>query len=626
MSLAITLNNALSALQTNQSALQVISNNIANVNTAEYSRKVYEQQTRVVGGQGSGVETARVIRQVETHLVTDLVKQTSDTAKAQVLSDYQARIQETYGSVANNNSLSTSITNLATAIENAANTPEITATLSTAVSEAVALANHINSTADEVQALRSQADTEIEAAVDLVNTHLTAIAELNEAISRNLSQDIPIGDLEDQRDTSLKIIAENLGVTSFVNSENHLTVVTKGGRSLISGATAATVSYTPTTAITAGQTYPTAISGIYVNDDGSGLAANDITASINTGKIAGLVEMRDETLPAMTGQLDQLAAAIRDQLNQVHNRGANTLSGSGTAAGDPATLYGTREITAPGDTLTLSDDVTLQILDSDGAPATTELTISAGTTSPDDILTVIANYLNSGIDFGEAAWVDDRMEIKLENGYSLAILDNGPEADKGDATITIDADGDSTAEEYKGFSHFFGLNDLFQTPNQSGTGMATANQGEQTGISSTIEVRADIAANPEYLSRGALNGTSPDYYVGNGDGRIAQDLAAAFAENINFDAVANGPANATTTLSGYATTMLSFSAANAASAQNTLEFESFTYQSLETKVLSYSGVNLDEELANMVIFQNAYNASARVIQTANELFDQLLNL
>ena len=52
----------------------------------------------------------------------------------------------------------------------------------------------------------------------------------------------------------------------------------------------------------------------------------------------------------------------------------------------------------------------------------------------------------------------------------------------------------------------------------------------------------------------------------------------------------------------------------------------FAFDSLENRVLNQSGVNLDEELANIVVFQNAYAASARVIQTTNELFDQLFSI
>src|SRR3546814_5893290 len=96
------------------------------------------------------------------------------------------------------------------------------------------------------------------------------------------------------------------------------------------------------------------------------------------------------------------------------------------------------------------------------------MTLAAGATTPDAILTAINGYLTTAPGYGTAAWNNDRMEIKLEGGYRLAILDNGPAADQGDATITFDSDGDGTTEDYLGFSNFFGLNDLFETPSLTG--------------------------------------------------------------------------------------------------------------------------------------------------------------
>ncbi|MEM7169531.1 MAG: flagellar hook-associated protein FlgK [Pseudomonadota bacterium] len=626
MSLAVTLSNALSGLQVNQNALQVTSTNIANLNTDGYSRKVHNQETRVLAGQGSGVETSEITRQVDNFLVADFAKQTSETEAARIRSRFFNQIQETFGSVGNNNALNNTITNLGVAFENLANAPEVAAQRFTAVNQAVTLTEHIKDTAQTIQDLRSQTDIEISAGVEIINGHLQAIADLNQSISRNIAQNTPTGDLEDQRDRSLKEIAEFLDVQSFINSENHMQVITRSGRSLVSSTVASELSYTPSPGMTPAQTYPTNIGGIHVNANGNPTALNDITTSIRGGRLATLIEMRDTTLPSVTDQLDVLAASLRDTLNQVHNRGANTLIGSGTGALDAAALYGTREITAPGDHLTLSNDVTLQILDDSGQAATTPLTISAGATTPETIRGQIDAYLDSGIDFGEAAWVDDRLEIKLEPGYRLAIQDNGPAADQGDVTVTFDADGDTATETYLGFSNFFGLNDFYQTPNLSGNGFALENQGNQLGISSTIVVREDIVTNPEALARGQLRGTPPDLQLGLGDSSIAQDLAAAFTESIDFPSVTNGPSNVSTTLAGYAGTILSFNAANAAEAENALEFQDFSLEVLRNKVQSQSGVNLDEELSNMVILQNAYNASARVIQTANELLDTLLSL
>ncbi len=621
MTLSIALYNALSGLQVNQTALQVTSSNVANVNTPDYARKIHDQQNRVLGGVGAGVETAQIVRRIDQFLRRDLMEETTVVGNAEVRADYLNRMQTLFGSLGNNNALGNSITDLAVAIENVANSPEVAAHRFDAVNEAVEMAEYFNSMGDQIQQLRTQADGEIAAAVDTINTELQVIADLNAQVANNLVKGQPVGDLQDRRDVAVKTISEYMDLQEFTDSTGQIRLFTASGRSLVSGVTVSSLSYTITPYMTANENYPTTISGIYLNGP-----TNDITTEITSGKLGALVEMRDQALPAMTNELDQLAAQMRDEVNRVHNRGANTPFGLGTAAGDPAAMYGSREITNPAGALTLGSDVTFAILDANGDSVIAPMTIAAGATTPNAIQTAIDGFLTSAPGYGTAAWNANRMEIKLEPGYRLAILDNGPAADMGDATITFDADGDTVTENYLGFSNFFGLNDLFETPALTGGVLAMENQGSDLGISSTMRVRQSIVDDPSYLSRGMLRGTAPNLTLGVGDNEIAQQLADAFGQNFDYASIANGPSAVSTTFSGYAGEILSFNASQTASADEALEFETFFFEDLQARFSSEAGVNLDEELANMTIFQNAYNASARLVQAVDEMFDTLLSL
>ena len=609
MTLSIALFNALSGLQVNQTALQVTSSNVANVNTPDYARKIHDQQNRVLGGMGAGVETAQIVRRIDQFLRRDLMEETTVLGNTEVRADYLNRMQALFGSLGNNNALGNSITDLAVAIENVANSPEVAAHRFDAVNEAVEMAQYFNDMGDQVQTLRTQADAEISAAVDIINDELQVIADLNSQIANNLVKGLPVGDLEDRRDVAVKTISEYMDLQEFKDSSGQIRLFTAAGRSLVSGVSVSTLSYTITPYMTANENYPT-----------------DITTEITSGKLGALIEMRDETLPAMTNQLDQLASQMRDEVNRVHNRGANTPFGLGTGAGDAATMYGSREITNPADALTLGSDVTFAILDANGDSVIAPMTIAAGATTPNAILTAINGFVTTAPGYGTAAWNADRMEIKMEPGYRLAILDNGPAADMGDATITFDADGDTVTEDYLGFSNFFGLNDLFETPVLTGGGLAVENQGSNLGISSTMQVRQSVIDDPSYLSRGMLRGTAPNLTLGVGDNEIAQQLADAFGENFDYASIADGPSAVSTTFSGYAGVILSFNASQTSSADEALEFQSFFFEDLQAKFQSEAGVNLDEELANMTIFQNAYNASARLVQAVDEMFETLLGL
>src|SRR3546814_2114092 len=103
MSLSIALFNALSGLQVNQTALQVTSGNVANVNTPNYARKVHDQQNRVLGGIGVGVETAQIVRRIDEFLRRDLIQETTVLGSTEVRADYLNRMQAMFGSLGNNN-------------------------------------------------------------------------------------------------------------------------------------------------------------------------------------------------------------------------------------------------------------------------------------------------------------------------------------------------------------------------------------------------------------------------------------------------------------------------------------------------------------------------------------------
>src|SRR3546814_17423716 len=145
--------------------------------------------------------------------------------------------------------------------------------------------------------------------------------------------------------------------------------------------------------------------------------------------------MRFEQRPAMSDQLDQLAAQLRAQVNQVHNRGANTPFGQCTGAADPAAMYGSRTITTPTDPLTLGSDVTFAILDADGNYVTGPMTLAAGATTTDTILTAINGSLTKAPGSRTAAWNTARMEIKQEGGSRLANTNNAPAAPTGYHTL-----------------------------------------------------------------------------------------------------------------------------------------------------------------------------------------------
>jgi flagellar hook-associated protein 1 FlgK len=150
-----------------------------------------------------------------------------------------------------------------------------------------------------------------------------------------------------------------------------------------------------------------------------------------------------------------------------------------------------------------------------------------------------------------------------------------------------------------------------------------------TAASTVLAVQSDILSNPSRIARAQLNNAIGlavgDSGVASGDATTATALAGLFETNVAFGA-SGGASPATTTLTRYATTIISIQATMASSTSNQLGFNTAFLETLEFRNASVSGVNIDEELANLVILEQAFNASARVVTVAAEMLEELVNI
>ena len=162
----------------------------------------------------------------------------------------------------------------------------------------------------------------------------------------------------------------------------------------------------------------------------------------------------------------------------------------------------------------------------------------------------------------------------------------------------------------QGFSQALGLNDLI------------------TGSPPTFTVRADILTSPSKLSlalpdlSGAV-GTTP--VILKGDTRGADALGSAGSSVVDFNAAGNAPAGLQS-LNEYFTSYGADLARQADAAASRKNDQAAVAQEATARRSSVEGVNLDEELMNLTTYQQAYNASARVMQAAGELYDVLMSI
>lgn len=468
---------AQSGLLANQTALNIVSQNVANVNTQGYSRKIIQQQSVVLSGQGAGVSIADFTRVVDTGLIKSIRIELAELNDVLVQESYYERLQETFGAPGDDTSIAHILEEFKEAAELLAVSPDRILEQSEVVRQAQAAVEKFAAMSRTVQELRLQADQQITEIVTEINQLTGDIDQLNDDIIRFGSTGNDTTDLEDQRDNKIDRLSELVDIRFFSRNDGDVVVFTSSGLTLVdtipptvTHTASATVSSTSTVA--GGQ-----IDGIYV---GERLSINDLTTQARGGQIAGLIEMRDEILPNLQSQLDELAAQLRDQVNLAHNRG--------TPFPGHQELTGQRIFALPSEqtiSFANSTDTVLALMDSDGnqtlSVRMSEIltgtaygqTYGDGTNDTTGItITELAARLEDffQLNGSPSATVSlnsqSQLSINLNNtslGFGFrdeSASSNG--SSNTDSSIRFDSDADGTVDEtVSGFSNFFGLNNLF---------------------------------------------------------------------------------------------------------------------------------------------------------------------
>ena len=179
MTLTLALRTALSGLSATQSALQVTSNNITNVNTEGFSRKQISLNTRVLSGTGAGVDIGRIDRVVDEFLIGQIRDQKGIIGNLDVREEFLSELEALFSSPDNDRSITNGLDGVRDAIEALSVTPESDANRFNTVNELRKLALQINEMSTAAQDLRLKADQEISRTATDITTSLNLISDLN---------------------------------------------------------------------------------------------------------------------------------------------------------------------------------------------------------------------------------------------------------------------------------------------------------------------------------------------------------------------------------------------------------------------------------------------------------------
>jgi len=711
----------------NQQALNTVSNNISNVNTPGYSKKVITFENVAVAGVPAGVKISSVSRKIDEGLLKSLRIEFGELATLTEKTEYYARMQELFGSPGDNTSLSHTLEELGEAAELLAVNPDKALEAAEFVRRAVDVTNQLQSMSETIQELRLQADNAISDEISEINTITAQIDQLNDDIISNGTVGRDVTDLQDQRDLQIDKLAAIVDIRYFFRSDGDAVVFTTAGRTLVD-TVPPTLSHTAASSITPTTTHAEGdITGIFV---GTAVAANDITEEVREGKLKALIELRDELLPNLQSQIDEFAAELRDAVNLVHNRGA-PFPGSQTMSGERIFIASTTQ-TMTLDSSSGADDVTITLFDSTGDQhkTTTLETIMTssmygsavqaanGPWTISEVAATVEDWLQENVSSSATATIDTsgKLQINLNTTtYNLAFRDetataNGSTAE--DASIGFDSNGDGNIDEtISGFSNFFGLNDFFvdtvadnvhetdvlassftttavtltfrdstgslgslavttgtsltdlatnitnnitnvtasvipdgsgvrlRISHDNGSSMTVTQAASETlltnmgvhradvGISQVLSVRSDIQNTPALISTGrpqwdSSRGTSGEYFMSTGDDTVAQQMTSVFTTENAFDQ-AGGLASVSLKFSNYAAEILANNASLADVNDRTIESQRALTESLQFKSDSNRGVNLDEEMADLIVFEQAFAAAARVMSVIQNMIQAL---
>ncbi len=646
-----------SALAAAQAGLSTTGHNIANASTPGYSRQIVVQGS--AGAQDTGVgyigkgATVTDVRRIYSDLLGNQLRG-AQTSANQVQTYYTqiSRINNQLGD--STAGLSPALQDFFKGVQDLAGGTGSAASRQSTLSSAEALTARFQSLDGQLREAAESVNTQIQSSVSSINVYATEIAKLNDAIekTRGVGDGKAPNDLLDQRDLAITELSKEIK-TTVVKQGNSYNVFIGNGQPLVVGA--------KTTELVANSslTDPSRTTvGIYSNGGIVSLAES----SLPGGRLGGLFEFRANSLDSARNALGRIAIGLGASFNEQHRLGQDA---NGDAGGDffnvaaPRVDASTRNntasaakvdavITDPGKLTTSdyrlrydgTDFIVTRLSDNQQVyPASSTPSPAPFPSSADVIEGVTLSLASGSFTAGDEFVI--RPTVDGAANFSVAIKDINKIAAA--APITTAA---STANSGSGKISAGSVDASFAAANVTPavTLSYDAATNELSGFPATLPVTVSTgstttsfpAGTPVTYTDGAtisfggasftISGTPIDgdtFTVGknlNGTGDIRNAVLLGELQS------ANTLVNGTTSYQGAYAQLVSSVGNKAREMEVTSKAENRYLEGAEAAQQAESGVNLDEEATNLLRYQQAYQAAAKVMQTANQLFDLLLTL
>ncbi|MDR1888550.1 MAG: flagellar hook-associated protein FlgK [Zoogloeaceae bacterium] len=666
------LGTGVSALNTAQLGLSTTMHNISNVNTAGYSRQAIMQATNIAmmtgaGAIGMGVHVQTVLRNYSDILN----KQVNDAqTKSSELNAYYSMASRIDNLLADANSgLSPVLAGFFQAIQDVAANPTLVSARQAMTSSAEALVTRFQTLENRLAQLYDETNTQIKSTVDEINAYSGQIAELNEKIIALSATGHPPNDLLDQREQLVFELNQLVRVSAYADSDNSLNVFIGNGQPLVVNTTSMKLETRPSSAdperLVVGQ---------------KGGVSEFPESYLDGGSLGGLLAFRKETLDQAANSLGQVAASIALTVNAQQALGQDLLGAVSGDAGFVKDFFRLNDPKSIANTLnTGTGSVTSFTFNppkmSDSGNYYTELTTSdyevrfdssgnftvtrLSDKSPVELFDPVTGA-SLGTSVAEGTPVSfDGLRLELSTGHAAG--DTYRLEPTREAARNIKVNQDIVADVRR----IAAAMPVRAVADPSNTGAATISAGEVVGAGYVIPAPPITL---EYNSAGQLivAAGSPGSVLVNGapatfpitynsgdeitiDGfKFTITGTPASGDKFTLEANTGGTADSRNmvkigalqtalTMNGDGTKGVSTFQVSYAQLVSDIGTRTKTVlsngkaqdivlqQAIEAKS-SVSGVNLDEEAANLLKYQQAYQAAARVMNTVSTLFDTLISI
>lgn len=616
-------------LASHQQALHVTGHNISNAENKEYSRQrviitaadpIYMpalNRSNTPGNIGQG-SVVSLVERIRDHFIDDrIVSEKNTTGYWKTKDDFIYQIESVYNEPSDL-SLRSRLDSLWSSWQELSKYPEERSTREVAKEKGVHLSNEVRNIYRQLYDLREDANRQVAHRVEQINLYAREIRDLNERIQKAEALGDKPNDLLDKRDAFIEKLSTIVDI-SVGRSDKDEHIVYIGGENLVQGNI-----YRPLKTVK--------------NPDNHGmydvLWNTETSVTIKGGELAGLIDIRDNVLRQNINDINAFAINFSDMVNEVHKDG-----------------FGRR-----GETninffshLPISDNSEGNFdLNNNGINNVTAIFKIAGNNKVDSSAAIgIRGTLTfarnneidavAEIDYNESDTVNS--VIKKINDAKLGVaayIDHkGHFAVK--ATLAIDNDKKNFILRHLEDSGQF-LTGHTGVLKQSGP-QGSFDYRRVDDIVKLLPARESITVTPEFnpaafmavsediiidvdriaAAKGKDIGGTGDFNTSNGigDGSNALEIASLRHRHAMVDSKA--------TFNEFYTSLISRIGSQGEEAKNRLENQTVMMKNLENIRQSISGINLDEEMSNMIAFQHGYNAAARVISTFDNMLDVIIN-